>query len=203
MSLYEFEKQRYSEGKVSICGIDEAGRGPLAGAVYAAAVILPPEPHIEGLNDSKKLSEKKRKALFEEIIEKAIAFNICAVDERTIDEINILQATMLAMRGAALGLTIKPEIAYIDGNKCPDLGDIPAEYLVGGDGISASIAAASILAKVSRDTYMLEQAKLYPQYLFEKHKGYGTALHYQMLAEHGVSPIHRLSFLKKWKGVRP
>lgn len=199
MSLYAFEDARRKEGRTVICGVDEAGRGPLAGPVYAAAVILPEEPQIEGLNDSKKLSAKKREVLFDEIINKAFAFNICSVDERVIDEINILQATMLAMQRAVAGLKIKPDIVYIDGNRCPDLGDIPAEYVIGGDALSASIAAASILAKVSRDAYMAEQAALYPQYFFERHKGYGTALHYQMLAEHGISPIHRLSFLKRWK----
>lgn len=198
MSLYEFEKQAYAaRGCNYICGIDEAGRGPLAGPVYAAAVILPRDIEIEGLNDSKKLSEKKREALFAEIVEKAVAFQIYAVEEQVIDEINILQATLLAMREAALSLAITPDIVYIDGNCCPNLGAIPAEFVIGGDAKSASIAAASILAKVSRDHFMLEMAKQYPQYQFERHKGYGTKLHYEMLEKYGVSPIHRRSFLKK------
>ncbi|MEG1954249.1 MAG: ribonuclease HII [Hydrogenoanaerobacterium sp.] len=202
MSLYEFEDEHRRGAAQCICGVDEAGRGPLAGAVYAAAVILPQEPRIEGLNDSKKLSAKKREALFEEIINKAVAFNICAVDEHIIDEINILEATMRAMREAVLGLKIKPDMVYIDGNRCPDLGSISSEFVIGGDAISASIAAASILAKVSRDSYMAELAKVYPQYFFEKHKGYGTALHYEMLDKYGASPVHRLSFLKKWGAAK-
>lgn len=196
MSLYAFEEAAYASGIAGyLCGVDEAGRGPLAGPVYAAAVILPRDVQIEGLNDSKKLSEKRREALFTEIVEKAVAFHIAAVDERVIDEINILNATMLAMKQAVESLAVTPAIAYIDGNKCPD--GIAAEAVVGGDAKSASIAAASILAKVSRDHYMLELAKVYPQYCFEKHKGYGTKLHYEMLALHGVSPVHRRSFLKK------
>jgi len=202
MSIYEFEKQAYEKhGFHTICGIDEAGRGPLAGPVYAAAVILPRDIEIEGLNDSKKLSEKKRELLFQEIINKALAFRIEAVEEQVIDEINILNATMLGMKRAAEGLSIKPDIAYIDGNKCPELHGIPAEFVIGGDAKSASIAAASILAKVSRDHYMLELAKQYPQYQFERHKGYGTKLHYEMLAQYGISPIHRRSFLKKLMGA--
>lgn len=202
MSLYEFEKQAYAEHSFrTICGIDEAGRGPLAGPVYVAAVILPRDIEIEGLNDSKKISEKKREILFQKIIDKALAFRIEAVDEQVIDEINILNATMLGMKRAAEGLAIKPDIAYIDGNKCPDLEGIQAEFVIGGDAKSASIAAASILAKVSRDHYMLELAQSYPQYQFERHKGYGTKLHYEMLAKYGISPVHRRSFLKKLTGA--
>lgn len=195
MSLYEFEEQAYTGVQGWICGVDEAGRGPLAGPVYAAAVILPRDTYIDGLNDSKKLSEKRREKLFTEIVEKAVAFRIEAVEEKIVDEINILNATMLAMKRAVEGLTVKPELVLIDGDRCPD--GISAMAVVGGDAKSASIAAASILAKVSRDHYMMELAQRYPQYGFEKHKGYGTKLHYEMLAVHGLSPVHRRSFLKK------
>ncbi|MBC8546791.1 ribonuclease HII [Clostridiaceae bacterium NSJ-31] len=203
MSLYEFERERREQqGLELICGVDEAGRGPLAGPVYAAAVILPGDAEIEGLNDSKKLTEKKREALFDEITARAVAYQICAVDEKTIDEINILQATLLAMRRCVLGLAVRPQAVYIDGNQMPDLGGLKAECVVGGDASSASIAAASILAKVSRDRYMARMAEQYPQYQFERHKGYGTKLHYQMLEQYGMSPIHRRSFLKKWEARR-
>lgn len=194
-SFYPLEKQLNEKGYKAVCGVDEAGRGPLAGPVYAAAVILRPDCEIDGLNDSKKLTEKKREALFDKVIENALAYKIVAVDEKTIDEINILNATMLAMKKAVEA--VSADFALIDGNKCPDL-EVKSQYVIGGDAKIKSIAAASILAKVSRDRYMLELAEKYPQYQFEKHKGYGTKLHYQMLDEHGISDIHRLSFLKKY-----
>lgn len=196
---YDFEKQAIADGYKLVCGIDEAGRGPLCGPVCAAAVILPLDCEIEGINDSKKLSEKKREMLFDIITEKAIAYAVYMADAQTIDQINILQATFLAMRNAVEGLSVKPDIALIDGNGKPGL-DIEERTVVKGDAKSVSIAAASILAKVSRDRYMLEMDKQYPEYQFAKHKGYGTKLHYEMLAEHGVSPIHRRTFLKKILG---
>lgn len=196
---YDFEKQAIADGYKLVCGIDEAGRGPLCGPVCAAAVILPLDCEIEGINDSKKLSEKKREMLFDIITEKAIAYAVYMADAQTIDRINILQATFLAMRNAVEGLSVKPDIALIDGNGKPGL-DIEERTVVKGDAKSVSIAAASILAKVSRDRYMLEMDKQYPEYQFAKHKGYGTKLHYEMLAEHGVSPIHRRTFLKKILG---
>ena len=198
MSLYEFEHAKRAElGIKYICGVDEAGRGPLAGPVFAAAVILPEDFEIEGLNDSKKLSQKKRDQLFDEIIEHALAYSIQAVDHKTIDEINILKATMLAMKTAVESLGIKPEHVFIDGNKVPEGMDSPAEFVIKGDATSASIAAASILAKVSRDRFMLEMDEKYPEYCFAKHKGYGTKLHYEKIREFGPSEIHRLTFLKK------
>ena len=181
-----------------ICGIDEAGRGPLAGDVYAAAVILPEGVVIDGLDDSKKLSEKKREALFDEIISKAEAYCIATASAAEIDEINILNAAMLAMKRAFDGLSVKPALALVDGNKAPALG-IPVKTVVKGDSISASIAAASILAKVSRDRYMAELDRKYPEYLFAKHKGYGTKLHYEMIAKYGLCPEHRKSFFRKHK----
>lgn len=193
---YLYEQIALDKGYKVICGIDEAGRGPLAGPVYAAAVILPFGLEIDGLNDSKKLSEKKREQLFDIICEKAVSYSIGIATEREIDEINILQATFLAMRRAVDGLDVKPDYALIDGNQHPNLS-IPDETVVKGDGKSMSIAAASILAKVSRDRFMLEKAKEYPEYCFEKHKGYGTKLHYEMIEKYGVSDIHRKSFLKK------
>ena len=191
-----YENEAKAKGYNVICGVDEAGRGPLAGPVFAAAVILPDGHIIEGVNDSKKLSEKKREMLFDRIIEECVCYAIGTASEKEIDEINILQATYLAMKRAVEGLEIKPDYVLIDGNRMPPL-DIPAETIVKGDGKSASIAAASIIAKVSRDRYMLELAEKYPQYEFEKHKGYGTKLHYEKIAEHGISDIHRKSFLKK------
>lgn len=192
-----YEKEALNKGYKYVCGVDEAGRGPLAGPVYAAAVILPPDCEIEGVNDSKKISEKKREALFDIICEKAVAYSIATASEKEIDEINILQATYLAMKRAVEGLDVKADYALIDGNRLPCL-DIPAECIVKGDSKSRSIACASILAKVSRDRYMLKMAAKYPQYQFEKHKGYGTKLHYEMLDEYGASEIHRQSFLKTW-----
>ena len=194
---YEYEISAKEKGFTAVCGVDEAGRGPLAGPVFAAAVILPVDCEIEGLNDSKKLSEKKREALFDMIKEKAISWSIASVDEKTIDEINILQATYLAMKNAVEGLDVPADYALIDGNRMPPIA-IEGETVVKGDAKSMSIAAASILAKVSRDRFMLEIDKKYPQYQFAKHKGYGTKLHYEMLTEHGVSDCHRISFLKSF-----
>ena len=191
-----YEKQAMEKGYCHICGVDEAGRGPLAGPVCAAAVILPEGCIIEGVNDSKKLTEKKREALFDVIIETAVS---CSIAFGTVEEIerdNILQTTMHTMRRAVEGLSVKADYAMIDGNRLPPL-DIPAQYIVGGDAKSMSIAAASILAKVSRDRLMLEYAEKYPQYGFEKHKGYGTKLHVEKILEYGECPIHRPSFLKK------
>lgn len=193
---FELENEYTLKGYKAVCGVDEAGRGPLAGPVYAAAVILPLGCEIEGLNDSKKLSEKKREQLFDVIKEKALAYSIGTASEKEIDEINILQATFLAMRRAVDGLDIKPDLVMIDGNRKPDTG-IDEITVVKGDAKSMSIAAASILAKVSRDRFMLETAKKYPEYEFEKYKGYGTKLHYEKIAEHGICEIHRKTFLKK------
>lgn len=193
----KFENEAYENGYTCVCGVDEAGRGPLAGPVFAAAVVLGRGQIIDGVNDSKKLSEKKREVLFDKIKEEALCYSIASVDEKAIDEINILNATFLAMKKAVEGLEIKPDFAMIDGNKTPDLS-IDCEAVVKGDANSVSIAAASILAKVSRDRYMLEMAEQYPEYQFEKHKGYGTKLHYQMLDEYGPSEIHRQTFLKTW-----
>lgn len=179
-----------------ICGVDEAGRGPLAGDVYAAAVILDEDHGIMGLDDSKKLSEKRREVLFDEIQDKAAAWCITAASVAEIEQLNILQAAMLAMRRAVEGLKRRPGYVLVDGNRFPELST-PGETVVKGDATSASIAAASILAKVARDRYMLEQAKRYPEYAFEKHKGYGTAEHRAALLQYGMCPIHRSSFLKK------
>ena len=196
MDWLYYEKEATEKGYRHICGVDEAGRGPLAGPVCAAAVILPEGCIIEGVNDSKKLTEKKRDALFDVIIETALS---CSIAFGTVEEIerdNILQTTMNTMRRAIEGLSVKADYAMIDGNRLPKL-DIPAEYIVGGDAKSMSVAAASILAKVSRDRLMLEYAKKYPEYGFEKHKGYGTKLHVEKILEYGETPIHRPSFLKK------
>lgn len=194
-ALWEYDEAvRNSVG--IFCGVDEAGRGPLAGDVYAAAVILNPDNYIEGLNDSKKLSEKKREKLYDEIIEKAEDYCIARATIAEIEEINILNAAMLAMKRAVLGLETKPTLVLADGNKTPDV-PCEARAVVKGDGNSASIAAASILAKVTRDRYMLEMAKKYPEYGFEKHKGYGTKLHREKILELGPCPIHRPSFLNK------
>ena len=195
--LWNYEHICYDEGFEIVCGIDEAGRGPLAGPVCAAAVILPLDLEIEGLNDSKKLSDKRRRALFDEIIAQAITYGIAFATEQEIDEINILQATFLAMRRALAQLSIQPSIALIDGNRETDFG-LPVRTIVKGDSLSANIAAASILAKVTRDDFMLEQAKLYPEYGFDVHKGYGTKAHYEALRKYGPCPIHRRTFLKKF-----
>lgn len=197
---FEIEKEYTEKGFQLICGIDEAGRGPLAGPVCAAAVILPIGTEIEGLNDSKKLTEKKREMLFPIITKKAIAYGIGFASEQEIDEINILNATFLAMRRAVEALGISPDLLLIDGNQKPKIGVGEEVTVIKGDAKSVSVAAASVLAKVSRDRYMLEKSQEYPQYAFEKHKGYGTKLHYEKIAEYGVSPIHRKTFLKKILG---
>ncbi len=194
MTIFEFDKNQYCD---LLCGVDEAGRGPLAGDVYAAAVILPADCEIEGLNDSKKLTEQKRERLFDEIVKKAVSYCVATASVEEIERVNILHATYLAMRRAVKGLSVVPSLALVDGNRDPNLG-ISTKCIVKGDATSASIAAASILAKVSRDRYMKEIAKQYPEYQFEQHKGYGTKLHYQMLNQFGESPIHRHSFLKKY-----
>ncbi len=199
---YLFEQNALNAGYKVVCGIDEAGRGPLAGPVHAAAVILPLGLEIEGLNDSKKISEKKREQLFDIICEKAIDYSIGVATEKEIDEINILNATFLAMHRAVEGLKVRPDYALIDGNQYPKIPFVTEETVVKGDAKSMSIAAASILAKVSRDRFMLQQTKVYPQYEFEKHKGYGTKLHYEKIREYGPSPIHRMSFLKKFYGEK-
>ena len=195
--LWKFEHQCYDEGFEIVCGVDEAGRGPLAGPVCAAAVILPRDLEIEGLNDSKKLSDKRRRALFEQITAQAVSYGIAFATEQEIDEINILQATFLAMRRAMERLTVRPSIALIDGNRETDFG-LPVRTIVKGDSLSANIAAASILAKVTRDDFMMQQAELYPQYGFDVHKGYGTRAHYDALRQYGPCPIHRKTFLKKF-----
>ena len=194
MTLWEYDQSLETP---LLCGVDEAGRGPLAGDVYAAAVILDPENPIEGLNDSKKLTEKRRETLFPEIQQKALAWSVGIATVSEIDTYNILQATFLAMNRAVAGLSLSPRLVLVDGNRDPGL-PVPTRLLVKGDAISASVAAASILAKVSRDHAMLQLAEQYPQYQFERHKGYGTALHYEMLDRYGISPVHRRSFLKKY-----
>lgn len=198
---HKYENKARSAGYKTICGVDEAGRGPLAGPVCAAAVILPEGCVIDGLNDSKKLTEKKREALFDVIKEKAVAYSVAMASEKEIDEINILQATFLAMNRAVNSLSVKPDFVLVDGNRDPKLG-IKTETVIKGDALSASVAAASVLAKVTRDRYMLEMCKQYPQYMFEKHKGYGTKLHYEMIEKYGISDIHRKSFLKKLTGEK-
>lgn len=193
--LYAFDKAVRAEHGI-FCGVDEAGRGPLCGPVCCAAVILDPENPIEGVNDSKKLSEKKRELLYEEITRKALAWQVVMVGPEVIDEKNILWATMDGMRQAVEGLKIQPAFVLVDGNRCPELS-IPAASQVKGDGVSASIAAASILAKVTRDRYMCQLDKEYPQYQLAKHKGYGTKLHYELIRQYGIQPFYRKSFLKK------
>lgn len=195
MTLFEYDSAVRNDFPV-ICGIDEAGRGPLAGDVYAAAVIFDEGIFIDGLNDSKKLTEKKRETLFDEIISKAKAYCVATASVEEIEEINILQATFLAMKRAYEGLGIAADIALIDGNRLPNL-DCEMKTVVKGDSLSASIAAASILAKVSRDRYMKKLAEKYPEYRFDKHKGYGTKLHNELILEYGPCPVHRMSFLKK------
>lgn len=194
--LWTLENSIYDEGYSVICGVDEAGRGPLAGPVCASAVILPRGTEIKGLNDSKKLTEKKREELYGEITVKAESFGIAFASVEEIEKLNILEATFLAMNRAIEQLGVKPELALIDGNRTKGIA-IPARSIVKGDSKCADIAAASILAKVTRDRYMLEMAERYPEYHFEKHKGYGTKLHYEAIREFGPSPIHRMSFLRK------
>ncbi len=196
MDWLEFEKEALAKGYKAVCGVDEAGRGPLAGPVCAAAVILPEGVIIDGVNDSKKLSEKKRESLFDVIREQALSYSIAYATVDEIEEINILNATMLAMRRAIDGLDIKADYAMIDGNKIPPL-DIDAECIVKGDAKSMSIACASILAKVSRDRLLYKYAEEYPMYGFDKHKGYGTKVHREAILKYGPCPYHRKSFLKK------
>jgi len=192
--LFLFDAESFPEAKY-LCGADEAGRGPLAGPVFAAAVILDPDKPIADINDSKKLTEKKRELLFDEITEKALAYSIQMISPAEIDEINILAASMKAMKLSVEALDITPDMVIVDGNKTPALA-LPVKAIVKGDAKSACIAAASVLAKVSRDRYMMEMHQKYPQYCFDKHKGYPTKLHYEMIAEHGISEIHRKTFLK-------
>lgn len=201
VNLWEIEKTWADRGFHAICGIDEAGRGPLAGPVCAAAVILPEGLEIPGLNDSKKLTDKKRRELFPIIEEQALAYGIGWASQAEIDDINILQATFLAMSRAVEQLNIRPDLALVDGNRAPTL-DLPVETVVKGDSLSASIAAASVLAKVSRDDVMLCMAEEYPGYGFEVHKGYGTKAHYEALRTFGPTPIHRRTFLKKFYGEK-
>lgn len=195
MTLFEYDSEIRKDFPV-ICGIDEAGRGPLAGDVYAAAVIFDEGTVIEGINDSKKLSEKKRELLYDEIVSKARAYCVASATAEEIDNINILQATFLAMERAYEGLGIGADMTLIDGNRLPDL-KCRMRAVVKGDSLSASIAAASILAKVSRDRYMKKLAEKYPEYCFEKHKGYGTKLHCGLILKYGPCPVHRKTFLKK------
>ncbi len=202
MDWFAYENMALKKSYRMICGIDEAGRGPLAGPVFAAAVILPPGQMIEGLNDSKKLSEKKREALFDVIKKTAIVYAVGFATEQEIDKINILQATFLAMKRACDGLSVRPDLALVDGNRMPRLG-VDTQTIIKGDALSASIAAASILAKVSRDRLMTEIDRIYPEYQFAKHKGYGTALHRKLLKQYGPSPVHRKTFLKKILGETP
>ncbi len=198
-AMNEIENDLRASGIKYIAGVDEAGRGPLAGPVYAAAVILPENTFIAGINDSKKLSEKRREELFDIIIDTALAYSVFSIDEKRIDDINILNATFEAMNGAVDNLKIKPDYVLIDGNRISGM-EIPHETVVKGDAKSISIAAASILAKVSRDRYITEMAEKYPQYGFEKHKGYGTAAHTEAILKYGPCPIHRRTFLKKLLG---
>lgn len=201
LTMWEIEDESFTAGLTTICGVDEAGRGPLAGPVFAAAVILPPHLQIQGLNDSKKLSDKRRRELFPVICEQALSYGIGFATEQEIDEINILQATFLAMERALAQLSIRPELALIDGNRQKDFG-MPVKTVIKGDSLSANIAAASVLAKVSRDDWMISMAEKYPQYGFEIHKGYGTRAHYAALEQYGPCPIHRMSFLKKFYGQK-
>lgn len=194
--LWTLENEIYASGVNILCGVDEAGRGPLAGPVCAAAVILPRGLEIPGLNDSKKLSEKRREALYDVIISSAAAYGIAFADVEEIERLNILHATFLAMNRAIAQLSVKPELALIDGNRNSDI-EVPSRCIVKGDSRCADIAAASILAKVTRDRYMIKMAEQYPQYGFEQHKGYGTKQHYAALREYGATPIHRMSFLRK------
>lgn len=198
--MWEIEESCFQEGLTLVCGVDEAGRGPLAGPVCAAAVILPAYLDIPGINDSKKLTDKRRRELFPRIIEQAVAYGIAFADHSEIDQINILQATYLAMERAMAQLSLSPQIALIDGNRAKDFG-LPVKTVVHGDSLSANIAAASILAKVTRDDWMLQAAEQYPGYGFEIHKGYGTKAHYDALRTLGPSPIHRMTFLKKFYGT--
>lgn len=200
-NMWAIEDSLYADGIVTVCGVDEAGRGPLAGPVCAAAVILPPHLEIPGLDDSKKLTDKRRRELVPIIKENAIAYGIAMASHEEIDEINILQATFLAMERAIAQLDGMADFALIDGNREKDFG-LPVKTVVKGDSLSANIAAASVLAKVTRDDLMDEMAKVYPEYGFEIHKGYGTKAHYEALRTYGHCPIHRLTFLKKFYGEK-
>lgn len=200
-NMWQIEDSFYAQGCQVICGVDEAGRGPLAGPVCAAAVILPKHLEIPGLTDSKKLTDKKRRELFPLIQEQAVAYGIGLSSQEEIDEINILQATFLAMERALSQLDVRPDMVLIDGNRERDFG-VPVQTVIKGDSLSANITAASILAKVTRDNLMMELAQQYPQYGFEIHKGYGTKAHYEALRQYGASPIHRRSFLKKFYGEK-
>lgn len=200
MPDYEFEKAAVNSGFSCICGVDEAGRGPLAGPVCAAAVILPEGAVIEGLDDSKKLTEKKRERLYDIIKETAVAYSVAYGTLEEIENVNILEATYLAMNRAIEGLSVKPDFALIDGNRVPRGIKIPCETIVKGDSKSMSVAAASVLAKVTRDRLMLEYDKKYPEYNFKKHKGYGTKEHTELIKQYGPCEIHRLSFLKNILG---
>lgn len=197
--LWQIENEYYDKGYTLVCGVDEAGRGPLAGPVCAGACILPRGLAIEGLNDSKKLTDQKRRMLYDIITKQAVAWAVCMVDEKVIDDINILQATYQAMRGAVEKLSVKPDFVLVDGNRDPRLG-IPTLTVIKGDAKCANVAAASILAKVTRDRFMEEMDAKYPGYGFAVHKGYGTKAHYEALTEKGPSEIHRLTFLKKFYG---
>ena len=196
---YSYENGAHNEGFTVVCGVDEAGRGPLAGPVFAGAVILPENYTHEILNDSKKLSEKKRDLVYDDIIRDAICWSVGIATEKEIDEINILNATFLAMNRAVDGLSIKPDLAFIDGNRYPNTG-VKEITIVKGDSKCMSVAAASIIAKVSRDRFMMEMDEKYPEYQFCKHKGYGTKLHYEMIEKYGISEIHRRTFLKNILG---
>lgn len=200
-NLWQFEEHWFEKGFSAICGIDEAGRGPLAGPVCAAAVILPPHLDIPGLDDSKRLSDKRRRELFPVIQAQALSYGIGFASHEEIDSLNILQATFLAMRRAVAQLSISPDVILLDGNRETDFG-IPVQTIVKGDSLSANIAAASVLAKVSRDRLMEKMAEQYPQYGFDIHKGYGTTAHYDALRTYGPCPIHRMSFLKKFYGTK-
>ena len=196
MEIFDYDEAVRNEGYTILCGVDEAGRGPLAGPVFAAAVVFTQGVEIEGLNDSKKLSEKKREALFDVIIEHAEDYCVASASVDEVEKLNILQATFLAMTRAVAGLKVNPGLVLVDGNRTPPAITQPVHTVIKGDSLSASIAAASVLAKVSRDRLMVEMDREYPQYCFAKHKGYGTALHVEMIQKYGPSPIHRRSFLK-------
>jgi len=196
VEIFDYDEAIRNEGYTILCGVDEAGRGPLAGPVFAAAAVFMPDVEIEGLNDSKKLSEKKREALFDIITERAEDYCVASASVDEIERLNILQATFLAMTRAVEGLRVNPGLVLVDGNRTPPAVTRPVHTIIKGDSLSASIAAASVLAKVSRDRLLVEMDREYPQYCFAKHKGYGTALHMEMIRKYGPSPVHRMSFLK-------
>ena len=202
MNWLDYEKKAMKRGYHLVCGVDEAGRGPLAGPVYAAAVILPEGCVIDGVNDSKKLTEKKREALYDVIVETALSWCVASASVEEIDEVNILNATYLAMERAVAGLDVTPQYILVDGNRLPPHLPAPAQAVVKGDAHSANIAAASILAKVSRDRLLIQMDEQYPQYQFAKHKGYGTKLHRELILQYGPSPVHRKTFLTKLLGDR-